>query len=94
MNKGSETNTVIRYVVYAIEKKQRRDSAGKFLKKEIRYIEKSCPKVVLCKYIGEAKKYTSRNKASYALAGLCLQQKNTYDFYIMKVKIKFFEVNE
>ena len=83
----------IRYVVYAVEKIQKRDSTGKFLKKEIRYIEKSCPKVVLYKYIGKAKKYTSRNKASYALAGLCPQQKNTYDFYIMKVKIKI-EIDE
>ena len=83
----------IRYVVYAVEKIQKRDSTGKFLKKEIRYIKKNCPKVVLCKYMCDAKKYTSYNKASYAMGGLCQRQKNKYDFYIMKVKIRI-EIDE
>ena len=79
----------IRYIAYAIEKVQKRDAFGRFLKKEIRYISKNCPKVILCKYICDAKKYTSRSKALYAIGGACPRQKNKYDFYVTKVKIKY-----
>ena len=91
-NKDKSQDTT-KYIVYALEKVQKRDSAGKFLKKEKRYISKHCPKVILSRNIFDAKRYDSYSKASYALGGACAKQKNKYDFYVTKVKIKY-EIDE
>ena len=54
-NNKDKSQDTTKYIVYALEKVQKRDSAGKFLKKEKRYISKHCPKGILSKNIFDAK---------------------------------------
>ena len=76
------------YVVCAIERKQRRDEKGKFLKKRIRYMKNGCPKASFCDSLDDAKLFKTLPKATYSLNGISKEMNCKYYMEITKVTKK------
>lgn len=76
------------YVVCAIERKQRRDKNGKFLKKEIRYMKTGCPKARFCDSLDDARLFKTLPKATYSLNGISNKMNWKYYMEIIKVTKK------
>lgn len=76
------------YVVCAIERKQRRDKNGKFLKKEIRYMKTGCPKARFCDSLDDARLFKTIPKATYSLNGISNKMNWKYYMEIIKVTKK------
>lgn len=76
------------YVVCAIERMQRRDENGKFLKKRIKYMKTSCPKAHFCDSLDEAKLFKTLPKATYSLNGISKEMNRRYYIDIIKVSKK------
>lgn len=79
------------FIVKGIQKKQDRDSNGHFLSKKIKYITKTCPKVLYSNDISKAKLFGSHEKAKYALYGINMISEMRYDFDVVRVKVTFRE---